>query len=107
MAREFGITNVDAMLNSMSATQYRRWIAYFSTYGFSDDRADLRHGFAAAQIAASLYQGRKRRTFKVADFMPPKPGPKRKQTPAEMGKLLTAFAAVHNASLAAGGKKRG
>lgn len=94
MAREFGITNVDTMLESMSATEYRRWIAFFSIYGFSDDRADLRSAIVACTIY-NMNRGKRSPPKKPADFMP-KFGPKRRQTPAEMNRTMMMFAKFHN-----------
>lgn len=103
MAREFGITNVDAMLESMSAKAYRRWIAFFSIYGFSDDRADLRSAIVACTVY-NMNRGRRSSPKKPIDFMP-KFGPKRRQTPEEMNKKMKMFAKFHNLMMA--GQKNG
>lgn len=62
----------------MSAHEFAEWIAYYSLEPFGEERADLRAAIVACVIAnANRDPKKRRRAFKLADFMPqfdqPKP----------------------------------
>lgn len=81
--------DVDRMLSDLSYRQLAEWMAFYRLHPWGDDRADVRSAIVASTVANVCQQGKRRRRYKVKDFMPVIEG--RRKSPEEQWNTISSF----------------
>lgn len=104
LALKLGRSNVDEMLRSMTAVQFREWIEFYRLEPFGEDREDLRIA-TVVQVLMNVHRDSKRRRqpYSILDCVlaggdlpaPGAPRPAARQSWQEM-KLIAMMAAAQS-----------
>ena len=96
LAKELRCPNVDAMLAQIPLPLFYEWAEYANRKPFGEERADLRAGFIASEVANSQHF-KHPRAMRPIDFMPFSDGHKKQgpQTPKQMFVVLKGMAELH------------
>jgi hypothetical protein len=82
----------------IDSSEFAEWVAFNGLEPFGESRGDLRSAIVACTIA-NAHRGKRRRAFKVDDFMPKFKSKTTQRDPVQIFRMFSAFAEMHNASL--------
>lgn len=60
---------MEELLARISSRELAEWMAYYEIEPFGEERADVRAALVASTVA-NVHRGKKRRAYKLDDFMP-------------------------------------